>query len=121
MSREAILAEILRPSQSISQQYYVWNVQTKEGKATTGIIVDEQPDSLMLKDAQGKVTTIRKTDIEERNRTVATSHNLIVWSELPEASVLPSGLYATETKLDRAVRTSGWAVSSQRCRARSGP
>ena len=27
---------------------------------------------------------------------VATSHSLIVLSQLPEASVLPSGLYATE-------------------------
>jgi len=69
MSREAILAEILRPSQSIGQQYYVWNVQTKDGKTTAGIIALEQPDRLLLKDAQGKVFTIRKQDIEERNRS----------------------------------------------------
>jgi putative heme-binding domain-containing protein len=69
MSREAILAEILRPSQSIGQQYYVWNVQTKDGKVTAGIIVEEQPDRLTLRDAQGKATTIRKADIEARTRS----------------------------------------------------
>jgi putative heme-binding domain-containing protein len=69
MSREAILAEVLRPSQSIGQQYYVWNVQTRDGKTTAGIIIEEQPDRLTLKDAQGKMTTIRKQDIEERTRS----------------------------------------------------
>jgi putative heme-binding domain-containing protein len=69
MSREAILAEILRPSQSIGQQYYVWNIQTKDGKTTAGIIIEEQPDRLTLKDAQGKATTLRKQDIEERTRS----------------------------------------------------
>jgi putative heme-binding domain-containing protein len=69
MSREAILAEILRPSQSIGQQYIVWNVQTKDGKATAGIVVEDLPDRLVLKDALGKATTIRKVDIEERIRS----------------------------------------------------
>jgi putative membrane-bound dehydrogenase-like protein len=69
MSREAILAEILRPSQSIGQQYVVWNVQTKDGKVTSGILVEDQADRLVLKDALGKATTIRKQDIEERTRS----------------------------------------------------
>jgi putative heme-binding domain-containing protein len=44
-------------------------VQTKDGKATAGIIVEDQPDRLSLKDAQGKVTTIPKQDIAERTRS----------------------------------------------------
>jgi putative heme-binding domain-containing protein len=66
MSREAILAEMIRPSQSIGQQYVVWNVQTKAGKTVTGIIVEDQPEQLLLKDAQGKTAAIRKQDIAER-------------------------------------------------------
>lgn len=69
MSREAILAELLRPSQSIGQQYVSWSVSTKSGKVHTGIIVEEQPDRVVLKDAQGKATTIRKQDIDERTRS----------------------------------------------------
>jgi putative heme-binding domain-containing protein len=69
MSREAILAEILRPSQSIGQQYYVWNIQTRDGKVVSGIMTSEQPDRLTLKDAAGKATTIRKQDIAEQQRS----------------------------------------------------
>jgi putative heme-binding domain-containing protein len=69
MSREAILAEILRPSQSIGKDYYVWNVLTKDGKAANGILVDDQAGGLVLKDALGKTTTIRKQDVEENTRS----------------------------------------------------
>jgi putative membrane-bound dehydrogenase-like protein len=69
MSRDAILTEILRPSQSIGQPYAVWIVQTKDGKITSGIMVEEHGDRLVLKDALGKSTTIRKLDIEQRTRS----------------------------------------------------
>src|SRR5262249_6956177 len=82
MSREAILTEILRPSQSIGQQYVVWTVQTKDGKTATGIIVEDQPERLVLKDALGKSTTIRKTDIDERTRSDVSRSPELVAGEL---------------------------------------
>lgn len=69
MSREALLAEVLRPSQSIGQQYIPWTVETKAGVITTGIIVEDLPDRLVLKDAQGKATTIARQDIAQRTRS----------------------------------------------------
>jgi putative membrane-bound dehydrogenase-like protein len=69
MSREALLAELLRPSQSILQQYYAWTVETKAGVIATGIVVEDMPDRVVLKDAQGKATTIDKKDIAQRSRS----------------------------------------------------
>jgi putative membrane-bound dehydrogenase-like protein len=69
MGRDAILSEILRPSQSIAQQYYQWTIATKKGVAVTGVIVEETPERVVLKDAQGKATTIAKADIDERTRS----------------------------------------------------
>ena len=43
-------------------------MQTKDGKLTSGILVEDQADRLVLKDALGKATTIRKQEIEERTK-----------------------------------------------------
>ena len=66
---EALLAKILRPSQSILQQYYAWTIETKSGVIATGIIAEEMADRLVLKDLQGKTTTIAKQEIEQRIRS----------------------------------------------------
>ncbi len=41
-------------------------VQNKDGTLTSGTVVEEQPDRLVLRDAQGKVTAIAKQDIKDR-------------------------------------------------------
>ena len=47
MSREAILAEILRPNQSIGEQYAVWTVQTKDGKVYCVSILDNYSRAIL--------------------------------------------------------------------------
>lgn len=69
MGRDAILSEVLRPSQSIGPTFFQSVVATKKGAALTGIIVEETPEQIVLKDAQGKPTTIAKKDIDERSRS----------------------------------------------------
>jgi putative heme-binding domain-containing protein len=69
MGRDAILSEILRPSQSIAPQYYQWTILTKKGTTSTGVIVEESAERMVLKDAQGNATTVVVADIEERTRS----------------------------------------------------
>jgi putative heme-binding domain-containing protein len=69
MGKDAILSEILRPSQSIAAPYYQWTILTKKGAALTGVIVEESAERVILKDAQGKATTVAVADIDERSRS----------------------------------------------------
>jgi putative heme-binding domain-containing protein len=88
MGRDAILSEILRPSQSIAQGYYQWTIVTRKGLALSGIITEETPERIVLKDAQGKATTVAKTDIDERTRS--------------DVSIMPELLVGELTRQDLA-------------------
>jgi putative heme-binding domain-containing protein len=61
---------------------------TKKGSTVTGIIAEETPEKLVLKDAQGKATTIAKNDIEERTRS--------------DVSLMPEQLLAELTRQELA-------------------
>jgi putative membrane-bound dehydrogenase-like protein len=67
-SRENLIESILYPSKAIADQYVNWNVETKKGVTMTGLIVEEAPDHIVLRDANGKDTRLDTKDIDERKK-----------------------------------------------------
>src|SRR5262249_23529240 len=53
-SRENLFESILYPSKAIADQYLTWVIETKKGATLSGLIVEETPDYLVLRDANGK-------------------------------------------------------------------
>ena len=66
-NREGLIDAILTPSKEIAPQFVAWQLVTTRGTVHTGVIVEEGPNSTVtLADAQGKLLTLKRTDIEER-------------------------------------------------------
>jgi putative heme-binding domain-containing protein len=67
LNRERLIESILEPSKEIAPRFVSWNITTRDGKLHTGVIVDEGPNSTVtVADAQGKLETLQRQDIEER-------------------------------------------------------
>jgi putative heme-binding domain-containing protein len=68
-SKENLFESILQPSKAIADQYLTWQIETKKGLALTGLIVEETPTSVTLRDGNGRDTKIDKKDIETRAKS----------------------------------------------------
>src|SRR5262249_9481546 len=67
MKREKLIESILEPSKEIAPAFVTWLVTTRDGKQHTGVIVEEGAHStLTLANAQGKLTVLKITEIEDR-------------------------------------------------------
>jgi putative membrane-bound dehydrogenase-like protein len=62
---EQLLTDILNPNQAIDNNYVSYMLVTKAGQALTGIIAAETSSSVTLKQAEDKVVTLLRDDIEE--------------------------------------------------------
>jgi putative membrane-bound dehydrogenase-like protein len=66
-SRAKLIESVLQPSKEIAPRYVSWNITMRDGKVLTGMIVDEGPNStITLADGQGKLTTVHRQNVEER-------------------------------------------------------
>jgi putative membrane-bound dehydrogenase-like protein len=83
-SRENLLESILLPSKAIADQYLTWNVETKKGLTLQGLIVEETPDYVVLRDANAKDTKIDQKEIDTRSKSAT--------------SLMPADLVATMTE-----------------------
>ena len=63
-SREAIMANILAPSQSISSGYDLWMVELKNGESVQGIIAAETPGAITLRNTGSMERTISRQEIK---------------------------------------------------------
>jgi putative membrane-bound dehydrogenase-like protein len=68
-SKQDMLESILNPSKAIADQYLTWQIETKMGQSLSGLIVEETPSALTLRDGNGKDTKIDKKDIERREKS----------------------------------------------------
>jgi putative membrane-bound dehydrogenase-like protein len=81
LNRQKLIDSILTPSKEIAPQFTSWLIATRDGKARTGIIVEEGWNSTVtVADAQGKLEVLNRTEIEERH-AVPTS---IMPANLPD-------------------------------------
>jgi putative membrane-bound dehydrogenase-like protein len=65
-SRENLLESILYPSRAISFGFDNWVVEAKNGLQITGLIVEDRPTHVILRDANAKDHKIAATDIDRR-------------------------------------------------------
>ena len=85
LSREKLIESILTPSKEIAPQFTSWIIATKDGKTRTGMIVEEKFDSsIVIADAEGKLETINRLDIEDR--------------QAAKTSIMPDNLPALMTR-----------------------
>jgi putative heme-binding domain-containing protein len=68
-SRENLLESLINPSKAVADQFITWVVATKKGQTISGLLVEETPDSVTLRDANGKDSKIPKSEIEERTKS----------------------------------------------------
>lgn len=71
---EALITEILRPSDRITQGYRVYNVATIDGRIFNGVLAEESATSVTLKRDKGEQKTILRKDIDQ---LVASSNSLM--------------------------------------------
>jgi putative heme-binding domain-containing protein len=69
VSRENLFESIIQPNKAIADQFINWVIETKGGQALTGLIVEETPDHVILRDANVKDTKVAKSDIEARGKS----------------------------------------------------
>jgi putative membrane-bound dehydrogenase-like protein len=71
-SRENLYDSILFPSKAIADQYVAWSLETKDGLALTGLIVEETVETLTLRDANGKDTRVAKKNVQSRTKSTVS-------------------------------------------------
>jgi putative heme-binding domain-containing protein len=87
-SRENLLESILYPSRAIADQYVSWVVETRDGRAITGLLIEDAADHIVLRDANANDYKIHRKDIESRARiqTSLMPDNLLQY--MPEADLV---------------------------------
>ncbi len=84
--REELFRSILNPSAAIGYNYRSQVVAMHDGRVITGLPVEESPDRLILKTAEGKRITIKPSEVEDRKTS--------------EVSLMPEGLAQAMTDQD---------------------
>jgi putative membrane-bound dehydrogenase-like protein len=65
-SRENLLESILYPSRAIADQYVSWIVRDKNGLSITGLIIEDVPGHILLRDATAKDHKISRKEIDSK-------------------------------------------------------
>ncbi|HXG61579.1 MAG TPA: PVC-type heme-binding CxxCH protein [Planctomycetota bacterium] len=85
LTRERLLDSILEPSKEVAPMFVLWRVLTRDGRVLDGRLLQEDPSgTLVLIDAQGRTTSIRASEIEERRPS--------------QLSIMPENLQAAMTR-----------------------
>ena len=62
---QQLLTDILQPNRAIDNNYISYTVVTEDGRILTGILTSESSTSITLKQPEGKLETLLRTEIEE--------------------------------------------------------
>jgi putative membrane-bound dehydrogenase-like protein len=77
--RDFLLVSLVDPAGVVRKEYQAYNVATKDGRVLTGLIVEQTPDVIVLRDAKGERTRVGRSDIEVLKET--------------DTSLMPESLY----------------------------
>jgi putative heme-binding domain-containing protein len=102
-SRENLLESILYPSKAIADQYLTWVIDTRQGQSLSGLIVEETPEHITLRDGNGKDTKILRKDIDTRVK----SPNSLMPTELVASMTEPQLLDVVEYLLTLKTAATG--------------
>jgi putative membrane-bound dehydrogenase-like protein len=84
--KEELLRSILNPSAAIGYNYRALSLATRDGRTLTGLLVEETPERLVLKQADGARVVVPAAEIEERAQS--------------DLSIMPEGLTETMSEQD---------------------
>lgn len=84
--REGLLESIVSPSAAISHEYKVWVLETSSAGLVTGYIVEETPEKVTLRDANGQKLSFTPDDVRQRAPS--------------DVSLMPEGLVGSMTVED---------------------
>lgn len=87
-SRRDLFAAIVDPNRDVSNRYQTTTVETKAGKAYSGLVVYESVDGILLRDSEQNSIRINAEDIESKAKQ--------------RVSLMPNGLLRTVTRQDLA-------------------
>ncbi len=68
LPRRALAEAILVPSHTIAQGFATTQIVRRSGATVTGFVVEEQPDTLTIRDVTSQVTRVPASDIASRTR-----------------------------------------------------
>ncbi len=85
-SRENLFESVLFPDRAIADQFIQWAVDCKDGTLLLGLLVEETPDHIVIRDALGKDAKVLKKDINDKVRS--------------PKSIMPADLLAYMTEQD---------------------
>jgi putative membrane-bound dehydrogenase-like protein len=68
-SRENLLESILYPSKAIADQFVTWVVETKAGLTLSGLLVEDVPGHVVLRDANAKDHKVDRKDIATKEKS----------------------------------------------------
>ena len=71
-SKENLFESILLPSKAIADQFLQWKIETTAGQTILGLIIEETPNAVTIRDANGKDTKIAKVDIDTRTKSAVS-------------------------------------------------
>ncbi len=86
LNKGQLYEAILYPSASILMHYETWVVKTKAGDVVSGLLVEDTPDHLTLKDSDGKYHDVPTDDVAKK--------------VMQKVSLMPEGLAEAMTKPD---------------------
>jgi putative membrane-bound dehydrogenase-like protein len=70
--RDFLLVSLVDPSGVVRKEFQSYTVQTNDGRVLTGLIVEQAPDSVTLRDAKGERTTIARAEVEDLKESAAS-------------------------------------------------
>ncbi len=74
-----MLLSLVDPGASVRKEYQAYQVATKDGRVLCGLIVEQTPETITLRDAKGERTRIARYEVEELRES--------------DVSLMPDSLY----------------------------
>ena len=69
-SRENMIESILYPSKAVADQYATWNVTNKRGVTVQGLLVEDTPAAVVVRDTEGRDTRIAQKNVEKKEKSL---------------------------------------------------
>jgi putative membrane-bound dehydrogenase-like protein len=98
-SRENLYESILYPSKAIADQYLQWKIDKVDGISISGLIVNETPTTITLRDANAKDTKIDKKDIDTKTKSAVSlmPENIIAYLNEDDLTDIVEYLFSLKT------------------------
>ena len=77
--RDFLLVSLVDPGGVVRKEYQSYNVATKDGRVLNGLIVEQTPEAIVLRDARGQRTRVAVADVQELKES--------------DVSLMPESLY----------------------------